>query len=121
VHGLPRSLHVHRGRDIAISGEDTPEETRDTLTTTPPKVQFDFEFHFASGAAAFFTAEEGRDKIAADEVRVRLELHPDPATTEEVIVSRAALAYMRTTRREIEPETQLHTDLGLAGTANALN
>lgn len=70
-----------------------------------PVVIYDFEFGFlAGGAPLFITAHQGRDHIAADEARVKIELHPDEDTVEEVIVSRASLAYMRTTQRTVQPE-----------------
>lgn len=68
-----------------------------------PRVVFDFEFQFAHVAPLYASAEEGRDTIAADEARIRLELHPEPGVTEELIVQRSELAYMRTTKREIAP------------------
>jgi hypothetical protein len=74
-----------------------------------PKVFFDFEFQFKSGEALHVTAEEGRDLIAADAERVRLELRLSEDCVEEIIVHRAELAYMRTTKRTVQPETPVDT------------
>lgn len=64
---------------------------------------YDFEFCFTNGAVQCLTAVDGRDTIAADDQRVRLELHQDADTVEEVIISRSQLAYMRTTKRTVHP------------------
>lgn len=87
----------------------------------PTTVHFDFEFGFLSGETQFFSAVEGRDKIAADDARVRLELHPDDATVEEVIVHRSALSYMRTTKRTVtaEPTFDQKVELTLVGKPSA--
>ncbi len=68
-----------------------------------PITTYDIEFGFLNGSTQFVTVQEGRDRIAVDDVRVRAELHPDPDTVEEVIVHRSALAYMRSTKRTMQP------------------
>lgn len=83
---------------------------------TEPTIVYDFEFGFIQGPPQFFTAVEGRDTIeTADEHRVRLELHPDADTIEEVIVTRASLAYMRTTTRTVPVEPEITEGLKLVG------
>lgn len=52
------------------------------------------------------TAMEGRDEIGASEERIRLLLHPDPQTIEEIIVNRAQLVMLKTTKRVIPEDTQ---------------
>lgn len=75
---------------------------------TAPLVLFDFEFCFrTSGVKEYFSAQDGRDKIAIDDARMRLELHPDPQTIDEIIIQRAELAYMRTTKRTVAPEATI--------------
>lgn len=83
-----------------------------------PTVVFDFEFHFQSGSSLFTTAQEGRDRISADDARVRLELRHESGDVEEVIVHRSTLAYMRTTKRtlEVEPPKDAEALLKLVGT-----
>lgn len=54
------------------------------------------------GPSLFLTAEEGRDRITIDEVRVLIQVKPDDGSIEETIVHRNALSYMRTTKREVE-------------------
>ena len=70
------------------------------------KVFYDFEFCFINGQMPCFTVEEGRDKVAMDQERIRLEIHHFPTMVEEVIVLRSALAYMRTTQRTVQPPVQ---------------
>lgn len=72
-----------------------------------PKVLFDLEFQFKSGDTLCLSAEEGRDRIAADEARVRIEIHQSDDVVEEIIVTRSELAYMRTIRRAVKPETRV--------------
>ena len=86
---------------------------------TDPIVTYDFEFGFLNGTKEFYTAIEGRDRMGIDEQRVRLELHPDEATVDEIIITRSALAYLRTTKRTVMPPTQLERDLHLVGTRDA--
>lgn len=71
-----------------------------------PRVYYDFEFLFLNGQRECYTAEEGRDRIAADDARVRLELHHTEDAIEEIIVHRSALALMRTVKRIIHPDTR---------------
>ena len=77
-------------------------------------VQFEFEFGFLNGSTQYFTAQDGRDRIAADDARVRLEIHHDEATVEEIIVTRSALAYMRTTKRTVTVEPTLEDQIDAA-------
>lgn len=72
-----------------------------------PTILYDFEFGFLNGTTQFFTVQEGRDTKAADADRIRLVMHPDEATLEEVIITRSALAYMKTTMRKVQPETMI--------------
>lgn len=75
-------------------------------------VRYEFEFGFLNGQTQFFTTQEGRDRMAIDAERVRLELHHEPDAVEEVIVHRSALAYMRTTKRTVQPDMELNPDTG---------
>lgn len=77
------------------------------MSETPPTVVFDLEFLFIGGQSLYVTATEGRDSIRADDARVRLELHPDPLTVEELIIHRPQLAYMRTVKRTAAPEVTI--------------
>jgi hypothetical protein len=71
------------------------------------KVFFDFEFQFKSGESLHVTAEVGRDEIAADAERVRLELRLSDDCVEEIIIHRSELAYMRTMKRTVTPEPRM--------------
>ena len=79
---------------------------------TDPIVTYDFEFGFLNSTTQFYSAVDGRDRFGLDEQRVKLELHPDDATVDEIIITRSALAYLRTTKRTVTPPTQLEQDLG---------
>jgi len=72
------------------------------------KTVFEFEFGLTNGTVLYETAEGGRDVIAADAERVRLEIHEGDGSVREVIVNRApeALAYLRTTKREVPVEEE---------------
>lgn len=79
-----------------------------------PITRYECEFGFLNGHTQFFTVIEGRDIYAADTDRIRLELHHEDSV-EEVIVHRASLAYMRTTKRVVQPEPQVTEGLKLVG------
>lgn len=60
----------------------------------------DCEFYFAAGLPPLFVVvDKRRDVIEVDAERIRLELRPNPETTEEFVVHRSALAYMHITYR----------------------
>jgi hypothetical protein len=90
---------------------------RDNTSITPPKVLFDFEFAFMSGQTLYVTAEDGRDRIAIDDLRVLIQVKTTPEQLEETIVHRGALAYMRMTKREVAQEPELTEGLKLVGGA----
>jgi len=68
-----------------------------------PSIHYDFEFLFLNGTKEWYCAVEGRDRISADDARIRLELHPDEQTVDEIIIQRQALASMRMTKHTIPP------------------
>lgn len=71
-----------------------------------PIVMYDFEWGFQSGDKQFITAIEGRDRIARDDVRMRVEAHTSEHVTEEIIVHLGTLEYERTTKRTLVDEAQ---------------
>lgn len=82
-------------------------ERMETPATT---VYFDFDVLYLNGHREFFTAQEGRDLITADNARLRVELRPSDDLREEIIVHHAAVAQIRTVKREV---TQPHLTDGL--------
>jgi hypothetical protein len=68
-----------------------------------PKVLYDLEFYFTDGDEHFVTVEEGRDRMAADDERVKIELHPTDDEVIEDIIHRQHLNRMRTTKKIIKP------------------
>lgn len=74
--------------------------------TDAPTEFIDFEFAFTNGQLLTVTAQLGRDTIDGTPDHVRLFLHPSPGVHEEVLVTRSALSYMRTTQRTVAPERQ---------------
>ena len=71
-----------------------------------PIVYYDFEFGFTHGGMVSLTAQDGRDRIAADEARFQLEIHHSETEVEELIVHRdpRSLAYYRCTKRTVLPD-----------------
>ncbi len=74
---------------------------------TEPKVLLDIEFYFYGGHVLQTTMEEGRDTIAEDDARYRIELHPSETETVEHIIDRSRVERMTTTRRIVE-EAKVH-------------
>lgn len=74
--------------------------------TDGPTELVDLEFSFTNGQSLTVTAELGRDTIDGNNTHVRLFLHPAEGVHEEVLVTRSALAYMRTTQRTLKPQSQ---------------
>ena len=66
----------------------------------PPLILFDFDILLVNGQRQTYAAQQGRDPIAMDEHRIRLELHESPTTTTEVIIERSAIAILSVTRTE---------------------
>lgn len=75
------------------------------------QVYIDVEAHFRSGRLLCLSVLEGRDVLSTDGQHVRVELNPTPDATDVHIFDKADLDYLRTTRRVVEPETQV-TDGG---------
>ncbi len=91
------------------------------LAIPTPTIVYDFEFAFMHGGPSLFiTAEDGRDRITIDDLRVLIQVKPDDGSVEETIVHRGALAFMRTTRREVaesEDEIQARIAEGVVTSA----
>ena len=68
-------------------------------------VVYDLEFHFLNGGMETYQVREGRgDTIQTDAHVVRLELHPTPTLSEDIVIFLAALASHRTVRTEVADE-----------------
>ncbi len=75
------------------------------MDDTAPRIVYDIEFQFRDGGRETVHVEEARgDRILIDDTVVSVQLNPEPGVSEDVLVTRAELAFMRTIRREIQPE-----------------
>lgn len=80
------------------------------MDTTPqpqssPRVVYDFEFLFTNGQRESIAVEEGRDVVEVGDAVIRFELHPEPSLSEEILVTASSVAFRRTVRREVAPES----------------
>lgn len=75
--------------------------------TDEPRIFYDIDVLYQSGVLETYTVEGGRDAMGMDAERVKLTLHPDPATVEEVIIHRPHVARIKTTQRTVQAERQL--------------
>jgi hypothetical protein len=82
-----------------------------------PKVLYAFEFGCSNGQVVFTDAEEGRDLIISNIDSIEITRRPDPYTTEDIVVYRKDLAYLRKVTTVVEDEApvdaQLKADLKL--------
>lgn len=70
-----------------------------------PRIVYDIECQFRSGEPLTVHVDEYRgDLVRMDDRLINIHLKPEDGVTEEILVHRAELAYMRTIRREIQPE-----------------
>jgi hypothetical protein len=69
-----------------------------------PKVLLDLEFHFASGEPLIVSIEEGRDVIAKDDARFRIQVNHSEAEIEEHIINLPTVQRMKTVKRTVQPE-----------------
>jgi hypothetical protein len=67
------------------------------------RIEHDLEFCFGD-TQVHVTIVEGRDRIAADDQRIRVEQHPTDDLVEELIIDRSKLLYMRTTKRTLKED-----------------
>jgi hypothetical protein len=72
-----------------------------------PKVLLDLEFHFASGEPLIVSLEEGRDIIAKDDARFRIQVNHSEAEIEEHIIDLPKVQRMKTVKRIVQPETKV--------------
>tara|TARA_R110000737_G_scaffold89969_1_gene122394 strand:+ start:297 stop:560 length:264 start_codon:yes stop_codon:yes gene_type:complete len=68
-------------------------------------VIYDFDFRFRNGHELQFSAEQGRDVIAADDHRVKVQLRQSPECSEEIIVYLEDTSYHRIIQRTVEDES----------------
>lgn len=70
-----------------------------------PQTFYDLECWFTDGESLFLNGLlEGRDRISADEARIRIQREHEPGMMEETIIDRTKLNYFRTTKRIVQPE-----------------
>jgi hypothetical protein len=83
----------------------------------PDQVLYAFEFGCSNGQVVFTDAEEGRDLIVSTTDSIEITRRPDPHTTEDIVVYRKDLAYLRKVTTLVEEEApvdaQLKADLKL--------
>ena len=78
-------------------------------------VVLDCEYGFLNGTSEHYTVDTRRDDIVMDDERVKITLKPDVNTVDEILITRSALAYMRTTQRTIVPDLdELDAKMGVA-------
>lgn len=72
------------------------------------KTIYDFEFHFLHGEPAYFpNVEDGRWSLRGlPDGRIVFQVRQQDETIEELSINPVALAYMRSTKREVPAEAQ---------------
>lgn len=76
-----------------------------------PVILFDFDILLKSGHRELISAQQGRDPIAMDEHRIRLELHESPLVTTEIILDRSDIAILKVTRTEVPQDDAIVASL----------
>lgn len=69
-----------------------------------PTTFYDFEFHFLHGVApVLITAEDGRWSLNQPSGRIVFQYRASDGVTDELNINGGTLAYVRTTKREVQP------------------
>jgi len=79
-------------------------------------VTVELDILFVNGERELFFGVEGVDIFAMDAERIKLVLHPEPRLpiVEEVIITRSAVARLKTTKKELKPAPEMPEGLKMA-------